>query len=503
MTTPVTVVLPSRTVTGCHDQRRRRRPHPNVTVATATAHILLLLVALPALLDFVPAALTATTALAASSGSSDGPKPSKSGTSETVGGVTVKLGDKPRTQGRNSVVYSAKQGSKDVIYKEANPNREFGPNEVAATRAAGQLISAEGSKMVQHKVGTAGLKDWLQTQKKSPEMKQNFLARNEKPEDDPNKAKLSEKIYDQLEQRQKDVGYVHDDIHSGNIRVHASPSDRPGTVPKMDLIDWGNSKKISPENTVASTKRDDLTTIGVSCRAAGFQFRSNGRTLYRRTSGCGGGVADKEGGKRGAAGGKQGTGVAPAKSGGTKPATAAGGAARGGGGGAARAGGEATSKTTGRARSGGAAGGGTVGGKQGATWAKAGGTNAGTADGGRIRASSKTTGRVSGGAAAAGKAIGKQVFAGSGGTKAPAQSGGERGGTTKAGAAIPSRGGASGGGSGAKQYTARPPAKPAPSQKAVAQPKQETGAPQKKKELAAPKAAAATVKAGGGGGKKK
>ncbi|KAI9345879.1 hypothetical protein DFJ73DRAFT_960749, partial [Zopfochytrium polystomum] len=103
-----------------------------------------------------------------SSSSSSGSEESKAGTTQIVGGVSIAVGDKVANQGKMATVYHAKHGSDDVIYKEAR--RKFWANEVDATRAAGQLVAEEGGKiMVQKKVGTTGVKDWLRTQKANPE----------------------------------------------------------------------------------------------------------------------------------------------------------------------------------------------------------------------------------------------------------------------------------------------------------------------------------------------
>ncbi|KAI9313992.1 hypothetical protein DFJ73DRAFT_933825 [Zopfochytrium polystomum] len=163
-------------------------------------------------------------------GSSDGDSgPSKTGTSEKVDGVTVQLGSKVDRQGQFSNVYNAKHGSTDVIYKEEKPRTPLGSNEVAATKAAGQLISAEGGKMVQHKGRHRGARGLAQKAKEQPR----------------GKAK--------------------------------------GTVPKMEPIDWGAAKKISGTNTVEAAKKEDLGSISSSCRLFGFQFRA-ARSLYRRAA---------------------------------------------------------------------------------------------------------------------------------------------------------------------------------------------------------------------------
>ncbi|KAI9338339.1 hypothetical protein DFJ73DRAFT_779568 [Zopfochytrium polystomum] len=151
----------------------------------------------------------------------------RTGTTETVGGVTVAIGEKVKDQGKTSTVYHAKHGNKDVIYKQDSFGSHYGGTEVEATKAAGQFVAVQDSRMVQKKVGSTGLKNWLQTQKDSPAAKSSFLLKGENPKDHPAKTKLSEAIYSQVEKNQKDAGFLHKDVQSGNIRVHASPSDKP------------------------------------------------------------------------------------------------------------------------------------------------------------------------------------------------------------------------------------------------------------------------------------
>ncbi|KAI9324680.1 hypothetical protein DFJ73DRAFT_784756 [Zopfochytrium polystomum] len=219
--------MPSPTVRRGRPCRPHRLParSPGDAAAAAAAvfaRILFLVAAIYVLFQTIP-----PYALASGGEGSSSSAPSKSGTTETVGGVSVQLGDKVGQQGTVSTVYKAKHGPNEVIYKEALPTTKIGQVEVDATRAAGQLISAEGNKMVQKKVGTTGLKDWLYTQKESTEAKSKFLLSSEKPESHPNKVKLSDAIYSQVAQKQKDTGYVHYDPLPANIRVHASPSDKP------------------------------------------------------------------------------------------------------------------------------------------------------------------------------------------------------------------------------------------------------------------------------------
>ncbi|KAI9327701.1 hypothetical protein DFJ73DRAFT_766238 [Zopfochytrium polystomum] len=333
-------------------RRRRRGPFTTTAVPVALAAVrhFLLLVVLPALL--LPLAATPPCAIAAGSSSSGGSfgagsgsyhfsswssdsdyrfsessdsqsgrlkwnrvrEPSKTGTAESVGGVAVKVGEKV-SSGQDHV-YHAKLGSKDVIYKQDPYGHNFQKDQVAATKAAGQLIAAQGSRMIQKKVGTAGLDDWLQTQKDNPKAKKKFLATNENPKDHPKKIALSDAIYKQTVKNQKAVGYVHEDIHSGNIRVHASAKDKPvectpekpwekergdvglsetfhkcsqGKVPKMELIDWDASSKISRHTSVEAETAHSKGGIQRTCNDVGFKFRADNQ-LFRRAGGACGGV---------------------------------------------------------------------------------------------------------------------------------------------------------------------------------------------------------------------
>ncbi|KAI9325723.1 hypothetical protein DFJ73DRAFT_965626 [Zopfochytrium polystomum] len=271
---PPPAAIAAATVTASRRHSRRRFPAASAAVSTAV-RLLLLLAAMPALFP----------SQAAGWGDEG---PSKTGTTENVGGVSVQIGEKVAKQGKFGTVYHAKLGSEDVIYKEPQPKKHFWANEVEATQAAGHLISAEKNKMVQKKIGTAGLDDWLQTQKDSPATKAKYLLTGEKPEDHPHKAKLSDEIYGQVVQNQKNVGYVHYDTNAGNIRAHSSPSDKPvkfvvgdGSVPKMELIDWGIVRKISDKYTVEGRKDRDQYNIREACSTHGFQFRAD-RALFRR-----------------------------------------------------------------------------------------------------------------------------------------------------------------------------------------------------------------------------
>ncbi|KAI9337711.1 hypothetical protein DFJ73DRAFT_950670 [Zopfochytrium polystomum] len=78
--------------------------------------------------------------------------------------VTVEVGEriKEDTSNRAGVQKASSDGkTNNAIFKQNQYGEPFDQHEVAATRAAGQLISAEGNRMIQHKVGEMGLNDYL------------------------------------------------------------------------------------------------------------------------------------------------------------------------------------------------------------------------------------------------------------------------------------------------------------------------------------------------------
>ncbi|KAI9327838.1 hypothetical protein DFJ73DRAFT_782770 [Zopfochytrium polystomum] len=247
---------------GRHPLPRRCVAAPAASVVSIAVRFLLLL--LPVISVLLPFAL------AAGPSSSE----SKTGTTENVGGVSVQIGDKVGTQGLSAAVYHAKHGSTDVIYKEPLKYKKLWPKEVEATRAAGQLVAAEGEKMVQKKVGTTGLKDWLKTQHDNPEAKSKYLSLGENAKNNPGKVKLSDAIHGQITKQQKDVG------------------------------------KATDKHTVESQHDDDYSKVRMACRVEGFQFRA-GRQLFRRAgkAACNKRVAAASSPSKTSGGGKAGGGV--------------------------------------------------------------------------------------------------------------------------------------------------------------------------------------------------
>ncbi|KAI9348909.1 hypothetical protein DFJ73DRAFT_960077 [Zopfochytrium polystomum] len=260
--------------------RRRRGGHLDRTFTASRIPVLLQL--LLALLAVAMALSLILSVVSAHPGSNDGGSPradedlSKTGTTQTVGNVKVEVRWAAKLRDRCSAqdVYNAKHGAKDVIYME---NRSpFQKTEVDATKAAGQLVAAQGNKMVQHKVGSTGLKEWLDDKKNSPKAKSKYLLVGEKPEDHPGKAKLSDRINADVKKKQQDIGYVHGDIHAGNIRVHTGK----GKAQKFEPIDWGTAQKVT-DKTKAERGMDNSVIIRGICNYRGFQFRASG-SLYRR-----------------------------------------------------------------------------------------------------------------------------------------------------------------------------------------------------------------------------
>ncbi|KAI9318281.1 hypothetical protein DFJ73DRAFT_769769 [Zopfochytrium polystomum] len=179
-----------------------------------------------------------------------------------------KIGNKVSYQGESATVYHAKHGSNDVIYKQDSYKSRYEGNGVAATKADSENI---------------------------PEAKSKYLLKGENAKDHPNKAKLSDTIYSQLEKNQKDVGFLHNDVHAFNIRVHASPSDKPVELRQVILAYFPknpppfaprfpyNSFKTDGKIHIEGQKAHDLPEIQDECGAAGFQFLT-GRELFRRTA---------------------------------------------------------------------------------------------------------------------------------------------------------------------------------------------------------------------------
>ncbi|KAI9359659.1 hypothetical protein DFJ73DRAFT_902223 [Zopfochytrium polystomum] len=192
----------------------RTRTHRRVSIDQANRHALvlfvtnLLLVAI-ALLATGSHAATNSKNTASTSGSSRAFTGSRV---KTVGGVTVQVGPKIKVdinQHADVLEASTDGQTNNAVYKKYRQGESMGKHEVAATSAAGHLISAEGNQMIQHKVGEMGLTEYLQQASKDPAAKKtyqdfnaNFLSRLGKP-------KLSDHINKQILKQQKQIGYAH------------------------------------------------------------------------------------------------------------------------------------------------------------------------------------------------------------------------------------------------------------------------------------------------------
>ncbi|KAI9349797.1 hypothetical protein DFJ73DRAFT_959889 [Zopfochytrium polystomum] len=236
------------------------------------------------------ALLLALIILAAPTGAAPPPR-----TKRPAKGDTVSVAGKKVTLGDNidpfPNVHNAKDKmGKSVIYKEPRPGTtKFSPNEVDATKKAGQLIAHDQNSMIQKKVGRQDLRDYLQSQKDKPSR---F---GPKPS--------SDKIIKQIEKQQEKTGYIHDDVHGRNIRVSKNLLGQQ----KYTLVDWGQAKK--PSDISAETRKSlrdiDRNTIRDMCKDYGFKFRAaaGDRGLYRRAgSSCSAKSASGGGGTSAGAG---------------------------------------------------------------------------------------------------------------------------------------------------------------------------------------------------------
>ncbi|KAI9362555.1 hypothetical protein DFJ73DRAFT_793100 [Zopfochytrium polystomum] len=224
----------------------------------------------------------------------------KTGDKVTVGSSQVTLGREIKP----GKVFAAKDSrGKGVIYKKAV--YEARPDGVAATQAAGQLISHAGTETVQKKVGKEGLNEYLARKQAKPGL---GLFK-------PNSAD----IIKQVNAQQKKTGYTHNDIKPVNIRVSENLLGKP----KYTLVDW--------ELDAAGAQKWGEEMIKTACKQHGFKFRADGGggRLFRRAGGsCAGTGAGGAGAKAGSVAGgkttgaKQQNGGAGAKGvGGTKAAT--------------------------------------------------------------------------------------------------------------------------------------------------------------------------------------
>ncbi|KAI9347822.1 hypothetical protein DFJ73DRAFT_960397, partial [Zopfochytrium polystomum] len=163
---------------------------------------------------------------AGSSASSQEAPASPRGKTVTVGGHSVKVGDEIAPGSFGSVYSATDENGKTVVYKKLNSNSKWGAEEIPATKAAGQYIAHDDKGMVQHKVGTTGMKEYLEDKKKNPG----------------GWVPYSDEIARQLKKQQEKAGYTHNDIKAANIRVDTTKTKKSG-APKFQLVDWGYAKK--------------------------------------------------------------------------------------------------------------------------------------------------------------------------------------------------------------------------------------------------------------------
>ncbi|KAI9341233.1 hypothetical protein DFJ73DRAFT_945639 [Zopfochytrium polystomum] len=259
------------------DQTARLRSRSRLRAVAPAAYtkfsssFLLLVVVLLLIAALAETPITVLAAGNRDGGSDDGTP--KTGDRVTVGSSKVKLG-RPLKRGK---VFQAKDSrGNDVIYKKALG--EARPDGVAATQAAGQLISHAGTETVQKKVGNEGLERYLARKSKNPGL---GLYK-------PNSAD----IIKQVNAQQKKTGYTHNDIQPANIRVSENALGKP----KYTLVDWELAEKTSKIKTPFQKKDADSAQkwgeemIKESCQWYKFSFRApagdHGR-LFRRTGGAG------------------------------------------------------------------------------------------------------------------------------------------------------------------------------------------------------------------------
>ncbi|KAI9328044.1 hypothetical protein DFJ73DRAFT_904524 [Zopfochytrium polystomum] len=131
------------------------------------------------------------------------------GSHVTVGKTRVKVGSY-LNQGSNGRVYHAEDSKgKPVILKTLHDDASWTDTEIAVTKAAGQYISHDDRNMVQKKVGTHDLGEYLKYKKANPG---GWI---------PN----SDDIVKQLEAQQHAVGYIHPDVLD-NVRVDATRNSK-------------------------------------------------------------------------------------------------------------------------------------------------------------------------------------------------------------------------------------------------------------------------------------
>ncbi|KAI9325161.1 hypothetical protein DFJ73DRAFT_914049 [Zopfochytrium polystomum] len=173
--------------------------------------------------------------------------------------------------GTSGVVYDAKDSKgRPAVYKELRQKRVWKDHEIEATKAAGQYISHDSVSMVQKKVGTHDLEDYLDEKKRNPG--------GWKPN--------SAEIIRQVDKQQNKMKFSHTDAGTQNIRVDTTKTNKQG-APKFRLVDWGLSEPHSTmtPREIESNRNYSHKDIKKECAARGFEFRSRGG-LYRRGPGA-------------------------------------------------------------------------------------------------------------------------------------------------------------------------------------------------------------------------
>ncbi|KAI9313015.1 hypothetical protein DFJ73DRAFT_770875 [Zopfochytrium polystomum] len=196
--------------------------------------------------------------------------------------VYIKDWDNAMGSGGEANVYEAKTGGQPAVLKALKAGKQWGQNEVAATKAAGQYIAHDDDFMVQKKVGTHDLPGYLKEKQENPD--------GWKPS--------RFEIMRQINKQQEKAGYLHLDSHPENIRVDTTVTKKNG-APRFRLVDWGAAKK--PSEVSHEAKSQNLmatsTFLKTECQQHGFAFRDGGSSdrLYRRAGGAGCSVKSQAG----------------------------------------------------------------------------------------------------------------------------------------------------------------------------------------------------------------
>ncbi|KAI9315442.1 hypothetical protein DFJ73DRAFT_786981 [Zopfochytrium polystomum] len=298
-----------------HRRHRSRRPTP----AASTRFVLPLLTHLPLLLLLAagllllaglfaqPAAYTAWAYPQPGNTISSRPSsvPGPGDRVEAVGDAVVMVGSKVGSGSKGGVYRASVDGtSYGAVLKVTKNGEAFKDKEIDATRKAGQLISVEGSRMVQHKVGDEGLTEYLKGAKRDPTARAKF---QQVREAGGKKPKLSENLYKQVRLQQYRVGYYHGDVNAENIRITEKKQEKgkPYRAGKADLIDWGAATTPTelPSRWYSTLNAAAKGAIQSECEKHGFAFRAVGVGLERRAPGAAGGGACARSGKADKGGG--------------------------------------------------------------------------------------------------------------------------------------------------------------------------------------------------------